>query len=502
MQSSSSSSAAPSAATPVTWVWDIKQQLYYSPQSGTYAYHDPATGQWHYVSAASLASLSTPRPQPPSRTNSQAAAEREEGEIEDDVGWGGLMEPEELDRALKGKGKAQGQERNQDTLSGYERHPAYGGPAKGNNVTESRGRSPSPTKETPHHLLRLVVLESPSLSVGHVAVIDAREGGVQLGRDRCEKGGHPRVRVKEMEVSKTHAVVYWGQGGDEQTDGWWVVDLGESVYQASSSTTDRQPGSTHGTFMAVQSETADDIDGEPLSDGDTGVTAPHRLSEPKISSLPYPLAHKSVLSLGQTRFEVHLHESWPCEACQLGRGNEVPIDTGEAPGGEAHSTSASQGNGYAMNSQERRENRETKRKREMAALKDSLLNRSSGQTVKEATYDGRNRYIDRSAIRRQMHPRSPPRQRPVTVPDPEAEVVKSKPAPVSTFAQNMMAAQGWAPGSGLGKGQSGRSEAIEVKMRVEKRGLGAHGAEAPPEDVNEDWRKRAKVRRFEEMRGR
>jgi hypothetical protein len=63
-----------------------------------------------------------------------------------------------------------------------------------------------------------------------VAVIDTREGGVQLGRDRSEKGGHPKIRVKEMEVSKTHAVIYWGsgtaEGEEEEQEGWWAVDLG------------------------------------------------------------------------------------------------------------------------------------------------------------------------------------------------------------------------------------------------------------------------------------
>jgi hypothetical protein len=70
----------------------------------------------------------------------------------------------------------------------------------------------------------------------------------------------------------------------------------------------------------------------------------------------------------------------------------------------------------------------------------------------------------------------------------------------------MLAAQGWAPGAGLGKDKSGRSEAIEVKMRIEKRGLGAKGAEIAVEEGtseggNEDWRKKGRVRRFDEMKG-
>jgi len=66
-----------------------------------------------------------------------------------------------------------------------------------------------------------------------------------------------------------------------------------------------------------------------------------------------------------------------------------------------------------------------------------------------------------------------------------------------------MAAQGWAPGSGLGKDRDGRSEAVAVRLRVEKRGLGAQGAEKPIEEEDEgDWRKKGRSRRFEEVRER
>lgn len=212
----------------ITWIWDATHQLYYSPESGTYAYPDPTTGQWVYVPAASFASTSAGTGPGTSVPAENKQTEKEEGEIEDDVGWGGLMEPERLDQALKIKGKGKGGAPIYARVGagGEEKHPAYGG----NTVryeSSSRDRSPSPTKETPNHLLRLVVLSSPSLTPGHLVVIDAREGGIQIGRDRCEKGSHPRVRVREMEVSKTHSVVYWGQGA-EGKEGWWVVDLGMS----------------------------------------------------------------------------------------------------------------------------------------------------------------------------------------------------------------------------------------------------------------------------------
>jgi len=132
----------------------------------------------------------------------------------------------------------------------------------------------------------------------------------------------------------------------------------------------------------------------------------------------------------------------------------------------------------------------------MAALKDSLLNRHPTEKNEE-----KREYLDRSAIRRRLHPKSPPRTTTTQVVEQPATIAP-KPEPVSSFAQNMMAAQGWAPGSGLGKGRDGRSEAVEVKMRVEKRGLGAKGAEVPAEEsgAEGDWRKKGKSRRFEEVR--
>lgn len=136
----------------------------------------------------------------------------------------------------------------------------------------------------------------------------------------------------------------------------------------------------------------------------------------------------------------------------------------------------------------------------MAALKDSLLNRSSTSTSTPHVEGEKRQYIDRSAIRRRLHPKSPPKTN-IAPAEPPARPSQA-PEPASTFAQNMMAAQGYTPGAGLGKDRNGRSEAIEVKMRVEKRGLGAKGAEVPVEDGDKeaDWRKKGRTRRFDEVK--
>jgi hypothetical protein len=191
-----------------TWIHDPQHGTYYHAPSNTYAIPDPNTGQWSYLPAQTFQSAgpsSTPDP-------AHLESSKEDGELDDDVGWGGLMDPDKLEAVIKSKTKP----------VEAEKHPAY-------QFYRARELTPPP-KATPSHILRLAVNQSEVMPLGGVAVVDAREGGVQLGRDRCEKGGQARVRVKEMEVSKTHAVVYWGMGEDKkgkEVEGWWVVDRGE-----------------------------------------------------------------------------------------------------------------------------------------------------------------------------------------------------------------------------------------------------------------------------------
>jgi hypothetical protein len=141
-----------------TWTWDPKG-YYYHAASTTYALPD-ASGEWTYMPADQF-----------NGTGPSKVEEKEEGEIDDDVGWGALMEPEEvIDKA-------------------------------------------------PIANLRLVITASDILPTGLVVSIDTRPGGIQIGRDRCERGGQARIRLKEMAVSKTHATVFYD-------DGWYVVDQG------------------------------------------------------------------------------------------------------------------------------------------------------------------------------------------------------------------------------------------------------------------------------------
>ena len=157
-----------------TWLWDPKG-YYYHAASTTYAIPD-ASGEWAYIPADQFNGTGPSN----GATTNGGMEEKEEGEIDDDVGWGALMEPD----GEEGAGKA-----------------------------EAEVKKPVPN-------LRLVVTESNVLATGQVISIDTRPGGIQIGRDRCERGGQARIRLKEMAVSKTHATVYYDEG-------WYVVDQGE-----------------------------------------------------------------------------------------------------------------------------------------------------------------------------------------------------------------------------------------------------------------------------------
>lgn len=215
---------------PDAWIFDQTHQAYYQPSTGYWAVPHPTTGQWQYYPPSGPSALphtshqatSTPAPA------TTPVGEEEDGEVKDDVGWGGLMEPEQLAEAVK---KTKNGAASNATVAAQPQQ--YDDPRL--YAYNPNRRERTPPKETPSHILRLVVEDSNVLNLGSVVVIDAREGGVHIGRDRCEKGAQARLRLKEMEVSKTHAVVYWQEkvAKDEEREipareeGWFIVDLGQ-----------------------------------------------------------------------------------------------------------------------------------------------------------------------------------------------------------------------------------------------------------------------------------
>lgn len=244
------------AASQDTWVFDSGKGVFYHSPSNTYAVPDSFTGQWTYHTASEFHQASSSNVHqkslegPLSRTTMKSDGGREseeEGEIQDDVGWGGLMEPEklaEIEKATQKRGKRNGERGSgefRQSWTAAEAVSSYRGANSPLPPDIPVSDSELPAEPSDYTLLRLVVIstKSPKVSTGQIAIIDTREGGVQIGRDKCEKGAPARIRLREMEVSKTHALIYWGENGDQQIEveedskkigeGWWIVDLGEPL---------------------------------------------------------------------------------------------------------------------------------------------------------------------------------------------------------------------------------------------------------------------------------
>lgn len=170
------------------WTWVPDYQLYYSAVRNLYAKPSGGDGQWEYLA--------------PSRFESSS------GGI-GDVGWGLGVGP------------------SQDT------------PIAERLETPAKASS----QPQPIRVLRLVKLSSDVLPREHtVAILDDRPEGYLLGRDRVPHS--PLIRLKEMEVSKTHArIFFWNErqeigvddGWELVTDenfrgeGFYVVDVGQST---------------------------------------------------------------------------------------------------------------------------------------------------------------------------------------------------------------------------------------------------------------------------------
>lgn len=233
--------------------------------------------------------------------------------------------------------------------------------------------APSPT------CFRLVVVSSSVLPrKRRVAVLDGYSE-VQVGRDASASELIPRIRLKDMEVSKLHATLFW----DAERDSWAIVDM----------------GSKHGTFVRRGIVYTN---GKPAT-----LTEPIRLSASKQASLPRAVAHLDEISIGSTVFAVHVHtEALPCPACASEGESDIPLFSSRsqpkpipdaAPDGGSVRADA-----IAAQSLDA--------KKSLSFLKRTLLARHS-----EGSFAGASamrhqsaKYVDRSAMRRSLHPYSRP----------------------------------------------------------------------------------------------
>jgi hypothetical protein len=293
--------------------------------------------------------------------------------------------------------------------------------------------------------LRLVVLKSAALPSKYRLAILSGYPEIQFGRDKpVADTVVPRIRLREMEVSKFHATAYWD--GDKQE--WGLVDM----------------GSMHGTFWGSGSES---------------LSSKVRLSAPRTASLPQPLHHLDRLSVGKTTFEVHIHQDdLPCEVC-ASSGHEIPLfhDSGKEKSVEK------------VGKREVLEPRADPKK-SLSMLKSSLLQQhhqpypTSSSLVK---------YTDRADRRRRMYGSLPPGPGPHLLmqvvqrhhstyeppPPPPQRVVSDPPQAVSSsnVGHGLLTKMGWQPGTTLGLPASGTDgnhllEPIQVKHTTHRAGLG------------------------------
>ncbi|KAH9987327.1 hypothetical protein BJV74DRAFT_842485 [Russula compacta] len=197
----------------------------------------------------------------------------------------------------------------------------------------------TPSNDFP--ICRLVIQEGRFISQKRrLAVIDGYSE-VQFGRDVAPPGvSTPRIRLRDMEVSKLHATLFW----DTERSEWAVVDM----------------GSKHGTFV-----------------GSVHGTDRVRLSASRVASMPRRLKHLDRLSLGGTTFVVHIHENrLPCSDCSAsgqGSDNLIPLFYHQRDSGTASQAERSLKRGADSSDDVPRN-----AKRALSSLKRSLLSRPGG----------------------------------------------------------------------------------------------------------------------------
>ncbi|KIJ67082.1 hypothetical protein HYDPIDRAFT_109087, partial [Hydnomerulius pinastri MD-312] len=345
---------------------------------------------------------------------------------------------------------------------------------------------------TPWLPLRLLVFRTSILHKSQtLAVLDAY-GEAQFGRDLASPGSEtPKVRLKEMEVSKLHATAFW----DKERREWAVVDM----------------GSMHGTFL----RSAHQPGAEPI-----------RLSPPRVASVPRPLRHLDQLSIGSTTFLCHIHEDRkPCVECTLKGQGDIPLF---AIPKDSNRTAKKRSSDAAGNAAVQSEARDPKKA--LTILKRTLLSRLDplDQRPSSSSTQPPPAYIDRSARRRAMHPGSQSDSPGVQSPrgsspgpaksqhepshTPSSAVIEKPrppgPLPEHNVGRRLLMKQGWTPGTSLGltmdKGgdndASGLIEPIEANPTPHRAGLGMPEKPVFAGMSFQEWKKSGKERRWESVR--
>ncbi|CAL1716548.1 unnamed protein product [Somion occarium] len=306
-----------------------------------------------------------------------------------------------------------------------------------------------------------------------------------IGRDVAPPASEtPRIRLKEMEVSKIHATIYWDGGRKE----WSVVDM----------------GSKHGTFLQ--------------SFASTSAARAIRLSSPRVASIPRRLRHGDQLTVGGTTFIVHIHENrMPCVDCSAAGGDEIELFDNRRRQRERES--AQKRKHEAMESPSTAPvPTERDPKRAITMLKRSLLSRHDPSSPASSS-GSPNAYLDRSARRRAFHPDTTPTPSRNSTPfidtrlpiqslpaTPEPVSAPAVPLPSSNVGHRLLMKQGWQPGTALGTpddspdGTIALTEPLDLAGNIRRTGLGSSKPLAPQDSRGpEDWRAVGRMRRWATM---
>jgi hypothetical protein len=378
------------------------------------------------------------------------------------------------------------------SIEGEAYNPAYEWPGPGESAPFSSepgivSSQHSTRKLRPNQpTFRLLVLRTSILPSKHkLAVIDGYSE-LQFGRDIAPVGSTiPKLRLKEMEVSKLHATAYWDACRRE----WGVVDM----------------GSVHGTFL----QSANTSVGDNL-----GI----RLSPTRTASIPRTLHHMDRLTIGGTTFLVHMHEErLPCHECASMGGDGLPLfpvkDASSRRSREAVTLSINATTPSPHSTQPQKD-----AKKALTTLKQTLLTRHevySPRSHSAPPGDTATQYLDRSARRRAIHPTSQQDtpgvpslstrvNPPPSPPESPKAVTSQPPAPLSTsnIGHRLLMKQGWEPGTSLGtlsdlsEGRIGLVEPLEVAPSVHRAGLGIKRPLASSL-TSDNWKESAKRKRWE-----
>jgi hypothetical protein len=347
--------------------------------------------------------------------------------------------------------------------------------------------APTPSPHIPSQIasnpnLRLLVLRTSILPRVQTLVLLSGHTQLQFGRDVAPSGSDtPRVRLKEMAVSKLHATVFWDAARRE----WAVVDM----------------GSKHGTFLRL-----DAAGEEAIQSGaqDFGI----RLSPPRIASVPRSLRHLGLLTIGSTTFQIHVHNNGtPCANCSSTGANEIPlfpaIKTKTAVQETQKRSRESTGIDFGHRDP----------KKALTNLKHSLLqhHNHSPPNPPESSLN-HSHYVDRSARRRAFHPGSridtpgvpnpaPPVAAPPASPTSEAIPIEppkpSVPLSDTNIGHRLLVKQGWQPGTSLGLDE-GLVAPLEPASTTNRAGLGATRLpESASSNNTKQWKENALQRRWD-----